>query len=133
MNKWFSFKSIKAWFISAVTFVVLVIVVDVLAFGVFYKPIVMALGSERPVYGDDVDSPYVPEAQSKQEAYDLANSYNEWFCEEGSVLLKNANNALPLAEGCKVSVCGKSSVHLRYAGTGSSAGNLAYGKTLYDS
>lgn len=133
MKKWFSFKSIKAWFISAVTFVVLVIVVDVLAFGVFYKPIVMALGSERPVYGDDVDSPYVPEAQSKQEAYDLANSYNEWFCEEGSVLLKNANNALPLAEGSKVSVFGKSSVNLVYGGTGSSAGNLSNAKTLYES
>lgn len=133
MKKWFSFKSIKAWFISAVTFVVLVIVVDVLAFGVFYKPIVMALGSERPVYGDDVDSPYVPEAKSKQEAYDLANSYNEWFCEEGSVLLKNANNALPLAEGSKVSVFGKSSVNLVYGGTGSSAGNLSNAKTLYDS
>lgn len=133
MKKWFSFKSIKAWFISAVTFLVLVIVVDVLAFGVFYKPIVMALGSERPVYGDDVDSPYVPEAQSKQEAYDLANSYNEWFCEEGSVLLKNANNALPLAEGSKVSVFGKSSVNLVYGGTGSSAGNLSNAKTLYDS
>lgn len=133
MKKWFSFKSIKAWFISAVTFLVLVIVVDVLAFGVFYKPIVMALGSERPVYGDDVDSPYVPEAQSKQEAYELANSNNEWFCEEGSVLLKNANNALPLAEGSKVSVFGKNSVNLVYGGTGSSAGNLSNAKTLYES
>ena len=133
MKKWFSFKSIKAWFISAVTFLVLVIVVDVLAFGVFYKPIVMALGSERPVYGDDVDSPYVPEAQSKQETYELANSNNEWFCEEGSVLLKNANNALPLAEGSKVSVFGKNSVNLVYGGTGSSAGNLSNAKTLYES
>ncbi len=133
MKKWLSFKSIKAWFISAVTFAVLVIVVDVLAFGVFYKPIVMALGSERPVYGDDVDSPYVPEAQSKREAYDLANTYNEWFCEEGSVLLKNANNTLPLAEGSKVSVFGKNSVNLVYGGTGSGAGNLSDAKTLYKS
>ena len=56
--------------------------------------------------------------------------YNNWFeayeqelCErtegEGAVLLKNENNALPLAKGNKVSLFSHSSVDIVYTGTGS--------------
>ena len=56
--------------------------------------------------------------------------YDDWFsayeqdvCErteaEGAVLLKNKNNALPLAKGNKVSLFSHSSVDIVYTGTGS--------------
>lgn len=38
---------------------------------------------------------------------------------EGAALLKNENNALPLASGAKVSLFGHGSVDLMYGGTGS--------------
>lgn len=41
--------------------------------------------------------------------------------EEGAVLLKNDNNALPLAEGSKISCFGQTSVDIVYGGTGSGA------------
>ena len=45
---------------------------------------------------------------------------------EGAALLKNDNNALPLASGAKVSLFGHGSVDLMYGGTGSGALNDAY-------
>ena len=48
---------------------------------------------------------------------------NKEVVAEGSVLLKNANGALPLASGSKVSLFSTSSVDLVYAGTGSSGTN----------
>ena len=44
---------------------------------------------------------------------------------EGAALLKNENNALPLASGAKVSLFGHGSVDLMYGGTGSGKTTLA--------
>lgn len=98
MKKWFSFKSIKAWFISAVTFVVLVIVVDVLAFGVFYKPIVMALGSERPSTATTWILRMFPRRRANRKPMTLRTAITSGFAKKVPVLLKNANQC-PSARG----------------------------------
>lgn len=61
-------------------------------------------------------------------------AYGEDVCRqveaEGAVLLKNENNALPLAKGSKVSCFSSSSVSLVYAGTGSASYSTANASTL---
>ena len=51
---------------------------------------------------------------------------------EGATLLKNDNNALPLAEGAKVSLFARGSVDLVYGGTGSGAVDTSSAPTLKD-
>lgn len=51
---------------------------------------------------------------------------------EGAALLKNENNALPLAAGAKVSLFARGSVDLMYGGTGSGAVAIAEAPTLKD-
>ena len=71
---------------------------------------------------------------NKDDALENAKKVSTEICEEGMVLLKNENNALPLKKNAKVSVFGKNSVSLVYGGSGSAApgGNEAK-KTIFDS
>ena len=71
---------------------------------------------------------------NKDDALENAKKVSTEICEEGMVLLKNENNALPLKKNAKVSVFGKNSVNLVYGGSGSAApgGNEAK-KTIFDS
>jgi beta-glucosidase len=48
-------------------------------------------------------------------------------------MLKNADSALPLAKGAKISVFGKNSVNLVYGGSGSGTGDSSQLVTLYQS
>ena len=70
---------------------------------------------------------------NKQDALAYANSVNERICEEGFVLLKNNDHALPLAGNAKVSVYGMNSVNLVYGGSGSAAKDGSDGVDLYKS
>ena len=70
---------------------------------------------------------------NKKDAYDNANRVNDRINEEGYVLLKNVGEALPLAEGSKITVLGKNSVNLVYGGSGSSQVNPENAVTLYQS
>ncbi len=65
---------------------------------------------------------YSSEYNSKQTVFEAANALNERICEEGTVLLKNEDNALPLGKGAKVTVFGKNSVNIVLGGSGSNAG-----------
>lgn len=56
---------------------------------------------------------------TKKDAFNHANKVVEDICEEGMILLKNENNALPLKNKAKVTVFGKNSVSLVYGGSGS--------------
>ena len=127
----FGYKPVKIWTIVSSVLLVLIMVVDILAYGVYYDAIVMALGGRRPIYGDGVEAPYVPVTESKAEALQNAKQVSVEACEEGFVLLKNEDNALPIDEGSKISVFGKNSVDLVYGNSGSSAGNLEDAKTIY--
>ena len=71
---------------------------------------------------------------SEQTAYNQkAMELNKKLCEEGMVLLKNKDNALPIASDLTgVSVFGKASVDLQYGGGGSGSGSVANGITKVD-
>lgn len=68
---------------------------------------------------------YFSDYASKTESKDAANRLCEEIMEEGVVLLKNEDNALPLAPNSKISIFGKNSEKINYdaspAGSSSSA------------
>ena len=72
--------------------------------------------------------------ETKKDALENAKKVSTEICEEGMVLLKNENSALPLKKNAKVSVFGKNSVNLVYGGSGSAApGGNEEKKTIFDS
>lgn len=68
---------------------------------------------------------YLSDFDSREEAIDAANELNEQIYGEGVVLLKNENNALPLANGARISLFGKNSGNILSSGSGSSSGTGA--------
>ena len=92
-------------------------------------------GSERYLISGNPEEYqyYESEYGSKGEVLAAARKLNEEICEEGFVLLKNENNALPLAKNSKVTVFGKNSVDMVLGGSGSNAGSSAGATTLYES
>ena len=128
------FKNLRTriWFIVTFVSVILMVVVIALSSTVFYDTICMALGYSRTL-GRNRDSYYETVAKNKQQAYDRGNEVTEKICEEGFVLLKNEDDALPLAKKSRVSVFGKNSVNFVYGGSGSGGGNFRDAPTLYDS
>ena len=77
-------------------------------------------GSQRPIYSDEVTSVYpTQKATNKAEAFANAQEVNLKLAEEGFVLLKNENAALPMNKGTRISVFSKNSVNLSYGGSGS--------------
>ncbi len=89
----------------------------------YYTVCSMIGGSERYLKSGDPSAYiyYSSDYDSKQEVFAAANKLNEEICEEGFVLLKNDDNALPM-KGGKVTVFGKNSVDLVLGGSGSNAG-----------
>lgn len=91
-------------------------------------------GSQRPIYSDEVTSVYpAQKAASKAEAFANAQEVNLKLAEEGVVLLKNENAALPMNKGAKISVFSKNSVNLSYGGSGSGGFDTSNNKDLYES
>ena len=91
-------------------------------------------GSQRPIYSDEVTSVYpAQKAASKAEAFANAQEVNLKLAEEGFVLLKNENAALPMNRGARISVCGQNSVNLSYGGSGSGGFDTSNNKDLYES
>ena len=91
-------------------------------------------GSQRPIYSDEVTSVYpAQKAASKAEAFANAQEVNLKLAEEGFVLLKNENAALPMNKGARISVFSKNSVNLSYGGSGSGGFDTSNNKDLYES
>lgn len=91
-------------------------------------------GSQRPIYSDEVTSVYpAQKAASKAEAFANAQEVNLKLAEEGFVLLKNENAALPMNRGARISVFSKNSVNLSYGGSGSGGFDTSNNKDLYES
>ena len=93
------------------------------------------LGADIPIVKEgDTGIVFEQEFKTKEEARENGNAVTEKICEEGMILLKNENNALPLQPKARVSVFGKNSVNLVYGGSGSAApdGKIPK-KTIYDS
>ena len=89
---------------------VVVVVANTIVLGPMFSMINMAMGGGK-ISEDAI-------AEAKELCTDIA--------EEGIVLLKNDDKALPLAEGAKVNVFGWSSTNPIYGGTGSGALSDAY-------
>ena len=92
------------------------------------------LGSQRPIYNDEVTSVYpTQKATNKAEAFANAQEVNLKLAEEGFMLLKNENAALPMNKGTRISVFSKNSVNLSYGGSGSGGFDTSNNKNLYES
>lgn len=118
------------------------ITANVLANGYYFSIIGSVLGNPRAQYADGVSAIFPGSYMSKEEVLKAANELNEEVCEEGTILLKNDNNALPIAtpvsdssiqEKPKISIFGKNSVNLSYGGSGSGGAMGGTPATLYDS
>lgn len=91
-------------------------------------------GSQRPIYSDEVTSVYpTQKATNKAGAFANAQEVNLKLAEEGFVLLKNENAALPMNKGARISVFSKNSVNLSYGGSGSGGFDTSNNKNLYES
>ena len=130
-------KGARAWLITTVAVVVLVLAVTLVATqnAFIYSTINSVLGGEKSkvISGDPSEYMYyeadvgdfgyfepTTELKTKEDALTDANKLNEKIAEEGITLLKNEDDALPLAKGAKISVFGKNSVDIVYGGSGSS-------------
>ena len=128
-------KGARAWLITTVAVVVLVLAVTLVATqnAFIYSTINSVLGGEKSkvISGDPSEYMYyeadvenfgyfepTTELKTKEDALTDANKLNEKIAEEGITLLKNEDDALPLAKGAKISVFGKNSVDIVYGGAG---------------
>ncbi|MGI6787393.1 MAG: glycoside hydrolase family 3 C-terminal domain-containing protein [Acholeplasmataceae bacterium] len=75
--------------------------------------------------------------RDKRNSLEMGNLLNEVIAEEGFVLLKNDNKALPIATNAskkaKISVFGKNSANIVLGGSGSGGGNEKDAVNLYES
>ena len=128
-------KKVIGWGIGSLAFVAIVIAVNIVLTSVLVDLINGVLGGEKAIIDPNVQFRYyAPDFQTKEEALENGNKVTQEICEEGMVLLKNENNALPLAKGSKISIFGKNSVSLVYGGSGSAAPTQTVPlKTIYDS
>lgn len=137
-------KCSRVWFIVTASLLVFLLIANILIEGVFYEVFVSLLGGQRVKFSDEYSTIYESEYDSKKQTLEAANAFNEKICEEGFVLLKNNNNALPLytpesngtnktQDKPKISVFGKNSVNIAYGGSGSGGGTGTGAKSLYDS
>ena len=124
-----------AWAASTVAITAFLVTATILTTNTFKGLIENVLGSDKAVKAEGESGIiFEQEFSTKDEARENANKVVQEICEEGMVLLKNENNALPLKSGAKVSVFGKNSVQLVYGGSGSAApGGDIPKKTIYDS
>jgi beta-glucosidase len=126
-------KAVVVWAVVSALLVSIVTAGNVLAYGPLSGLADTLFGGQRPIYNTDVVSMYPAEASSKEEALNNAQALNLKAAEEGFVLLKNENSALPLDKGAKISVFGKNSVNLSYGGSGSGGFDTSNNVDLYAS
>ena len=128
-------KKVLAWGIASLVLVAFIVAANILATDTFADLINGVLGGEKAIVDKNVQYRlFTPDFESKEKALENGNTITQKICEEGMVLLKNEGNALPLAQGAKVTVFGKNSVNLVYGGSGSAAPTQTVPlKTIYDS
>ena len=120
------------------------IAANAVAVGEYGSLIDSVLGGKRAITAPRDKSD--PSYKTKEQAYNNGNAVTQEICNEGMILLKNENNALPLNKGAKVSVFGKNStdytrtladgsketVGIVTGGSGSAAPTDAERKTIYE-
>ncbi len=128
-------KRALAWGIGTIALAAVMTTANILATQTFYTIICNSLGGKRAITeaGENAGA-YIADFETKEESYKNGNKVTKEICEEGMVLLKNENNALPLKANAKVSVFGKNSINLVYGGSGSAAPKQDEPKkTIFDS
>ena len=123
-------KALTVWtyvFAGLLVFLVTVSIVLTQVDFLYYTICSAAGGSKRVLKKGNPDDYvyYESSYKSKNEALSAANALNERIVEEGIVLLKNEDNALPLKSERKITVFGKNSVNLIIGGSGSNSGSSA--------
>lgn len=127
-------KSVIAWGITSALLAGVLIAGNVVCRGTLSSLLNQVIGGKRAIVSEeDTGIVFDQECFTKAEALKNGNEVTEKICEEGMVLLKNENNALPLKKAAKVSVFGKNSVKLVYGGSGSAAPGDGARKTIFDS
>lgn len=130
------------WISVSSFLIALLLIVTIFTRTVFYDILCSVIGGERAKYAAGVEPIYTTEYRTKEEVLEAANKLNEQVCEEGFVLLKNDQNALPVKTSVsdssiktnpKVSIFGKNSVNLAYSGSGSGGGDSTTAKDIYAS
>ena len=122
------------WAATTLVLTAVLIVADYMAMNKYVKLIEATdLGGDKPILDpNQKGNAFTPDFTSKDAAFNNGNEVAKQICEEGMILLKNDNNALPLAKGAKVTVFGRNSIDLVYGGSGSAApgksSNPAYQK-----
>lgn len=127
------YRTAKIWMGAAAFVLAVLITANILIPGMLSGLMDTVFGGQRPIYGDNIVSMYASEATSKEQALANAQAVNLKLAQEGFVLLKNENSALPLEHGAKISVFGKNSVNLSYGGSGSGGFDTSSNRELYDS
>ncbi len=125
-------KVLKVWFIIlsvllAFMFIVTLVLTQV---GFLYNTINSVMGGEKRYLKEgDPTLPqyqyYTSDYDTKGEVLAAANSLNERIVGEGTILLKNKENALPLREGANITVFGRNSVNIVLGGSGSNKGDTS--------
>lgn len=121
LKKFWKKKSTKIWAISSLSMAAVSVAVPLVLNLALSDLLDLAFGAPAPVFKDGEQAQYVTQYADRKQASDHANEVNQQLNEEGMVLLKNKNNALPIAKGSKVSVFGKNSVDIAIGGSGSGA------------
>ncbi len=129
-------KGLIVWVSVGAFLLALIIVGNILFSGMLHAFMNSVFGGERRVGGSDATY-YSADYDTKEAALQHANDVNLQICEEGFVLLKNENGALPLATSAadrkKVSVFGKNSAALVYGGSGSGGASNGGTEDIYSS
>lgn len=125
-------RVIVSAFCAVMIFVsVLGLVVGNFAVGMFSQPITMVLGlNDYRVENGTDELAYPSDYSSPEEQHDAAAELARQIEAEGIVLLRNENDALPLAAGSRVSVFGQDSVDFVYGGAGSGSVDASSAHTL---
>ncbi|MCQ3035154.1 MAG: glycoside hydrolase family 3 C-terminal domain-containing protein [Bacilli bacterium] len=128
-------KRVIIWGASTLVLAGVLVAANVVAGGIYSDLLDQVFGPKTAIVSDEKNDLHLNQvAKNKQEALSNGNATVEKICEEGMVLLKNENNALPLKANASVSVFGKNAANLVYGGSGSAApGGNAPRKTIYDS
>lgn len=124
---WFFVSTITLAFVFIVTMVMTQVPIIRETFNIVFGRPQAILGENKGLYtvSDGITD--------KKSAYEKANKLNIDITSEGTVLLKNDKNVLPLTANSKVSVFGKNSVNMLYGGSGSGGYSSGEIKTIFDS
>lgn len=125
----------RIWMIVTALLLILMIVVNTVAFTVpiATNSLNLVFGGERTNVVEDHRSEwYDREYDSKEDVLQAAQNFVTSVEEEGIVMLKNKDTALPLNSSDKITVFGKNSVNLVYGGSGSAGNTGSSNKTIYE-